>query len=264
MKHLKVVFISALITFSVCGISLAHIIDGKWVGDEGAPEEGYAYGSGYRAYLYRDSLMHTMRTQHNLMRDMTDGKIATDKETFINASKAFSALITMIPHAFGPEVLVPGSRAKPGIWKQWDIFVSLAEHYRKQAEDITRVASTEGVAAAKPYVDAVDCGYCHRPFRIQDHELEITDITAVTRSQTTAGGTLYHEMGCVGCHGEGKIRHKQMEGFPLLAGQNEGYLVSQLKAFKAGGRPGIIMPAIAKTLTDDQITALAAFLSAQD
>lgn len=264
MKHFMIVCVSAFITFLVWGMASAHIIDGKWVGDGGAPEEGYAFGSGYRAYLYRDSLMHTMRTQHNLMRDMTDGRIETDKETFINASKAFSALITMIPHAFGPEVMLPGSRAKPGIWKHWDIFVSLAEHYKKQAEEVTRIASTEGVAAAKPFVDAIDCGYCHRPFRIQDHELEITDITSATSSQTTAGGTLYYEMGCVGCHGEGKVRHKQMERFPMLAGQNQQYLVSQLKAFKTGGRPGSIMPAVAKTLTDDQITALAAFLSAQD
>jgi len=264
MKHIKTICMSALITLVAWSIASAHVFEGKWVGDEGAPDTGYAYGTGYRAYLYRDSLMHTMRTQHNLMRDMTDGKIESDKETFINASRAFSALVTMIPHAFGPKVIIPGSRVKPGIWEHWDMFVSLAEHYQKQAEEITRIASEKGVEATKPFVDAIDCGYCHRPFRIQDHELEITDITAATRSQTTAGGTMYYSMGCVGCHGEGKVRHKQTQGFPLLAGQNEGYLVSQLKAFRAGARPGVIMPAVAKTLTDDQITALAAFLSAQE
>jgi len=264
MLRLKVICGSALLTLLVCGIAVAHIIDGKWVDDGPDVEQGYAFGDGLKAYVYRDSLMHTMRTQHNLMRDMIDGKIPMDKELFINASRAFSSLITMIPHAFGPKVIIPGSRVKPGIWEHWDMFVSLAEHYKKQAEEITRVASNEGVVAAKPYVEAVDCGYCHRPFRIQDHELEIADITAATRSQTTEGGSLYYSMGCVGCHGEGRVRHKQMERFPLLAGQNEGYLVSQLKAFRTGERPGVIMPAVAKSLTDNQITALAAFLSSQE
>jgi cytochrome c556 len=176
MKRMKILGMSALFALVAGGMASAHIIDGKWVDDGPDVESGFAFGAGLKAYVYRDSLMHTMRTQHNLMRDIADGRVPMDQELFINASKAFSALITMIPHAFEPKVMLPGSRAKPGIWEHWEIFVSLAEHFRKQAEEITQVASTKGVAAAKPLVDAIDCGYCHRPFRIQDHELELYNI----------------------------------------------------------------------------------------
>lgn len=172
MKPLTKLVIPIVLALLMVGVASAHIIDGKWVDDGPDVESGFAFGAGLKAYIYRDSLMHTMRTQHNLMRDIADGRVPMDQELFINASEAFAALVTMIPHAFEPKVMLPGSRAKPGIWEHWDIFVSLAEHFRKQAEEITRVASTQGVAAAKPLVDAIDCGYCHRPFRIQDHELE--------------------------------------------------------------------------------------------
>jgi cytochrome c553 len=71
-------------------------------------------------------------------------------------------------------------------------------------------------------------------------------------------------MGCVGCHGEGgNSRVPQMERFPMLAGLKEEYVAAQLKAFRAGKRGGLIMPAIAKALKDDEIANLAAYLSVQ-
>ena len=264
MKPIRIICATAICTFLVWGVASAHIFEEMWFDDGPDVEEGFAFGSGMKAYVYRDSLMHTMRTQHNLMRDIGDGTIDMDKELFINASKAFSALITMIPHAFGPEVIIPGSRVKPGIWKHWDMFVDLAEHYKKQVEEITKVASTNGVEAAKPLVDAIDCGYCHRPFRIQDHELTMTYNSFTVSGDANSGENLYKSMGCIGCHGAGKNRLQRMERFPLLAGRDENYLVTQLKAFRSSQRPGAIMPAIARSLTDDQISSLAAYLSNQE
>jgi cytochrome c553 len=264
MKRITIICTSAICTFLVWGFASAHIYEGVWFDDGPDVEEGFAFGAGMKAYVYRDSLMHTMRTQHNLLRDMNDGKIEMDKELFINASKAFSALITMIPHAFGPKVVIPGTRVKPGIWEHWDMFVDLAEHYKQQVEEVTRVASREGVMAAKPFVDAIDCGYCHRPFRIQDHEMDMSYDSFVISGNADSGENLYKSMGCIGCHGAGRNRMQRMERFPLLAGRDENYLVTQLKAFRGGQRPGLIMPAIARSLTDGQISSLAAYLSAQE
>jgi cytochrome c553 len=246
------------------GVASAHIYDDVWFDDGPDVEEGYAFGDGMKAYVYRDSLMHTMRTQHNLMRDMTDGTVEMDQELYLNASSLFSAAIAMIPHAFSYQVVIPGVRVKPGIWEHWDMFVDLSEHFKAQVDEITRVASTEGVMATKAMVDAIDCGYCHRPFRIQDHEMHLTYESFIISGNPTAGENLYKSMGCIGCHGAGKNRMQRMERFPLLAGRDENYLVTQLKAFRDGQRPGVIMPAIARSLSDAQISSLAGYLSSQE
>ena len=263
MKHLTIICATAICTFLMWGMASAHIYEGMWFDDGPDVEEGFAFGAGMKAYVYRDSLMHTMRTQHNLLRDIGDGRVEMDKELFINASKAFSALITMIPHAFTPKVIIPGSRVKPGIWEHWEMFVDLSEHYKNQVEEITRVAIADGVAAAKPLVDAIDCGFCHRPFRIQDHELTMTYNSFTVSGNVNSGENLYKSMGCIGCHGAVKNRMQRMERFPLLAGRDENYLLTQLKAFRSGQRGGVIMPAIARSLSDAQITSLAAYLAAQ-
>lgn len=68
---------------------------------------------------------------------------------------------------------------------------------------------------------------------------------------------------CVACHGDGA--RGIPPHFPALAGQHAGYIESQLKAWKAGTRHNDadgVMAAIAKRLNDDQITAVATWLSA--
>ncbi|MDD1611690.1 MAG: cytochrome c4 [Methylococcaceae bacterium] len=61
---------------------------------------------------------------------------------------------------------------------------------------------------------------------------------------------------CLGCHGEQGQGNAQ---FPRLAGQHPGYLVTQLKNFKAGTRHGGPMQAIAGALSEDDMKALAAY-----
>lgn len=83
-------------------------------------------------------------------------------------------------------------------------------------------------------------------------------------ADATVGASIFTSMGCVGCHGEGgNSRVPQMERFPMLAGLKEDYIVTQLTAFRAGKRGGLIMPAIAKALKDDEIANLAAYLATQ-
>lgn len=62
---------------------------------------------------------------------------------------------------------------------------------------------------------------------------------------------------CMGCHGE------QLSGigqFPRLAGQHPQYLTKQLNDFKSGAREASTMNTVAKTLSDDDIKAISAYL----
>ena len=65
---------------------------------------------------------------------------------------------------------------------------------------------------------------------------------------------------CAACHGANGIA--QIPGYPNLAGQNEAYLVSSLKAYKSKQRNGgqaVIMQAQAANLSDEDIANLAAY-----
>jgi cytochrome c553 len=71
--------------------------------------------------------------------------------------------------------------------------------------------------------------------------------------------------GCVNCHGNnGKGRGKGNSLFPVIGGQQKAYLVKQLKDFKAGTRkndPAGMMGDIAKKLSDEEVNAVAEYLS---
>jgi cytochrome c553 len=65
---------------------------------------------------------------------------------------------------------------------------------------------------------------------------------------------------CANCHGTNGV---SQPGMPRLAGQPRAYLEQQMQDFKAGKRPATIMHQIAKGYSDEQIAALAAYLSEQ-
>lgn len=62
---------------------------------------------------------------------------------------------------------------------------------------------------------------------------------------------------CLGCHGNDL---KGKGPFPRLAGQHPDYLAKQLTDFKSGARKAGHMNAIAKSLSDEDIKALAEYL----
>ena len=64
---------------------------------------------------------------------------------------------------------------------------------------------------------------------------------------------------CLGCHGSKAEGNGQ---FPRLAGQHPGYLVNQLSSFKEGARKNGHMQAIAGSLSEDDMKALAAYFGA--
>jgi sulfide dehydrogenase cytochrome subunit len=67
---------------------------------------------------------------------------------------------------------------------------------------------------------------------------------------------------CANCHGTNG-RAVDAATVPGLAGMPAGYMVEQLKAFKAGTRPATVMHQLAKGYSDAQIEALAGWFAAQ-
>ena len=68
---------------------------------------------------------------------------------------------------------------------------------------------------------------------------------------------------CAGCHGIPGFRTAYPETYhvPKLGGQNAGYIVSALKAYKVGDRQHPTMKAIAASLTEQDMADLAAYYS---
>lgn len=64
---------------------------------------------------------------------------------------------------------------------------------------------------------------------------------------------------CAACHGLAGISPNDM--WPNLAGQKQGYLVAQMKAFRDGQRVNPIMSPMAAGLSDDDIANIAAYYS---
>lgn len=64
---------------------------------------------------------------------------------------------------------------------------------------------------------------------------------------------------CAGCHGAEGVSKNPL--WPNLAGQQEGYLVKQLQAFREGVRSDPMMGPMAKPLSDTDIRNLAAYYS---
>jgi len=66
---------------------------------------------------------------------------------------------------------------------------------------------------------------------------------------------------CAGCHGIPGFRAAYPETYqvPKLGGQNPGYIVAALKAYKAGERNHATMKAIASSLTERDMADLAAY-----
>ena len=76
-----------------------------------------------------------------------------------------------------------------------------------------------------------------------------------------ARGSAKAASGCAGCHGVGGVSDNPE--FPRLAGQQASYLAFQLVVLRAGIRPAGIMNKIAAGLSDQDITDLTAYFSAE-
>jgi len=66
---------------------------------------------------------------------------------------------------------------------------------------------------------------------------------------------------CAACHGPTGVSSNPM--WPNLAGQQEQYLVKQIKGFRDGDRKDPMMSPMAVALSDDDIANLAAYYTSQ-
>ena len=62
---------------------------------------------------------------------------------------------------------------------------------------------------------------------------------------------------CAGCHGPKGVTANP--AWPNLAGQNVGYFIAQIKAFKNGNRKNELMTPMAQALSDEDAANLAAY-----
>lgn len=67
---------------------------------------------------------------------------------------------------------------------------------------------------------------------------------------------------CFGCHGKNGVSTSPY--YPNLAGQKEKYIEQQLRLYKNGERKNDIMSAMAKSLSNEDITSLAKYFSNLD
>jgi cytochrome c553 len=87
-------------------------------------------------------------------------------------------------------------------------------------------------------------------------------IANVNAGDAASGEATYSSMGCVGCHGPaGNSMVPDM--FPKLSGLEESYVAEQLRAYRSGERENATMQPMARSLTDEHIDNLAAYLATQ-
>ena len=93
--------------------------------------------------------------------------------------------------------------------------------------------------------------------------IALSGVMTTTVMAAEDGKALYASKLCMTCHGdEGKA--PIIPSYPKLNGQNKEYLVAQTKMIKDGIRSGggtAAMKAMVATLTDDEIDAIADYLS---
>lgn len=91
-------------------------------------------------------------------------------------------------------------------------------------------------------------------------------------AQDTKGGTAAAPGGaqakvsmCIGCHGIPgyQASFPYVYRVPKIGGQSQPYIEAALKAYRQGARNHPSMTAVAKGLTDDQITTVAAYYAAR-
>jgi cytochrome c553 len=86
-------------------------------------------------------------------------------------------------------------------------------------------------------------------------------IFAATASAGDAAAGQVKSSACVSCHGMNGQSSNPL--YPVLAGQQEQYLLKAINAYRSGDRGDPTMKAMASTLTDADAENLAAFFSSQ-
>ena len=102
-----------------------------------------------------------------------------------------------------------------------------------------------------------------RTFTIAGLSAVLSILAAPLHAQGDAAAGKNKTAMCGGCHGIVGFRTAYPETYqvPKLGGQNAGYIVNALKAYKAGDRQHPTMKAIASSLSEQDMADLAAYYS---
>lgn len=88
-------------------------------------------------------------------------------------------------------------------------------------------------------------------------------LAASAGAMAADGAALYTSKGCAACHGPDGGK-PIMPLYPKLNGQNEQYLLNQMKDIKSGARSNgqsAVMKPIMATVSDEEIAAIASYLA---
>jgi len=90
--------------------------------------------------------------------------------------------------------------------------------------------------------------------------LALAALPAVAKGDAENGKALFYT--CTGCHGIEDYKNAYPTyRVPKVGGQNEAYLVAALNAYKKGERKHPTMQAQAESFSEQEIAAIAAYLS---
>jgi cytochrome c553 len=123
--------------------------------------------------------------------------------------------------------------------------------------------ATPGRPATQPQIEVSQhaggqqCVVCHNPHSPKIGGPAAAQATAPPTEATAAPvGVQGLAAKCVGCHGADGLG---VGTFPALAGKDAKYLAKQLRDYKSGARPDPMMATIAKSLSEQDISDLAAY-----
>jgi cytochrome c556 len=170
MKHpgnpVALVLAGAVLVLVACG----QAPDGGAAGPQGAADVDVE-SSEYAAMEYRQGLMHVIAFKAGTLRDMADGNIPVDEETFVEFATDLAAVAGMIEEGFlagSDSEALPGSNALPGIWANWNDFLERAATLQTAVQTVASQAQSGGFQAAQAAASeqiGPACGNCHREYR---------------------------------------------------------------------------------------------------
>jgi len=136
-------------------------------------------------------------------------------------------------------------------------------------DDMKKIAdflSTESAAIAAPVVEAtaVEKAVVAEPTAIAESS-PIEETKPVAETTNSVAANLYIEKACIACHGANGL-NPAMDAYPEIGGQNDAYLLNQMKDIKSGVRKNshsVAMANIMDTVSDAEMAALATWLSEQ-
>ena len=125
------------------------------------PISGFADDQDVRDY--RSHVMKTLGEQFAALNQIAKGKAPAGDVAAQAEVLSITAGIAKV--AFTPNV--PGGKAKPEVWANWDDFSKRLDEMAAAAADLAKTAKQGGVAAVTPKLSSLSCKGCHDVYRVQ-------------------------------------------------------------------------------------------------